>query len=158
MTKRSHSLVADCPHPRPGWRTFDAAGQFCFNLPEDMEVQTTNGVDSYVRVFKGPSMTLMFDFGYPADYRGASPDKQDFRVVQETIDGIPVSISSWEQRRPTSDSLPFKIGLNTRWRGGLGMLVCCASREGCKTARQAFRSIRFQKDPNSGWHKDGWVN
>jgi hypothetical protein len=149
------------PSPEPvGWHRVDEGG-FSFELPNDMQREEVDPIDSQVGHFKSDRVFIDYDYGwFSGDY--AQKDATDYRDEKTTIDGRPAQISYWrfsgerveddftshyeyiggvyfDDVDKTAEATPHPEG-HTRTRLGLWVY----SHEGWDDARRIVESIRFE--------------
>jgi hypothetical protein len=59
-------LLISCASTEPGWRRVDLE-PFSMAMPDDLQEVPVKNIDSYVRHFKSPTLTLGFDWGQWSD-------------------------------------------------------------------------------------------
>lgn len=128
-------------------------------MPIEVKFAGGKGLDSYVRKFAGPSISVSFDLGkYSTSYWGPTPEKQDYRVVKDTIDGFEVTLISWFHHWHLEDSLPYKLSMNMEMdREILGLMIQCKTTNDTVTAHEILNSVRIERDHRKRKDEDGWV-
>lgn len=135
------------------WKKISACG-ISFFVPQDFNEKDSEGTDSCVTTLGNGKIWLHIDYGY---YGGASENDEtvtDFKEEFIKIDGKKTQLATYrEDFADTKNALVARIYVvvdtsEKKTKGvitSLNMEVVLENEKDLETARQVFRSIRFEK-------------
>lgn len=129
-----------------GWKKFSAC-QFHFLAPSNLKNQNARGIDSCVAEYKSSKLRIAIDYGwYGGSYRNDS-GAIDFKEEIIEIDGRKAQLVTFKNARGKQAYVAGLYVLIHQSQDGtkvsLNMTINAKTAEDSETAKQIFRSLRF---------------
>ena len=132
---------------KQGWDIINADGKFKFHIPQNMQKQDTQGIDSYVEEYRNENMRVSFDYGIHSDPLDGYSLEAEYKEIKEVISGREVKTVYF---KPTSFASEYKYFAGVHFpaveEGGskLTMGVEFNDERDRETAKTIFESIYFE--------------
>ena len=132
---------------RQGLDIINADGKFIFSIPQNMQKQDTQGIDSYVEEYRNGNMKASFDYGIYSDPLDGYSMEPQYKEINEVISGREVKIVYF---KPGSFSSEYKYFAGVHFPtlkevgSKLTLVVEFNDEKDYETAKTIFRSIYFE--------------
>jgi hypothetical protein len=136
-------FLGGCAAPKHSdWQTIDA-GPFIFSLPLEFQEIAVQGIDSYVLEYKSAELSVTFDYGLPIENLAPLAEHRGVSLIVERIGGHEVDFVCFKVN--PFDDLPRHYQVAAGFKNSLlGMSATSETLDGCETAKEIFRTVRFK--------------
>lgn len=138
-------FLVGCAAPKhSGWLTIDA-GPFTFCLPVEFQKTAMQGIDSFVAEYKSVGLSVVYDYGaYFGDSLAPLAEEKSVAVATERIGGRDVELI-WYKINPFDEQdRNYRVVAGFR-NTSLVMSATSETLDGCETAKEIFRTVRFKQ-------------
>jgi hypothetical protein len=142
-----NTTKAEASKFKQGWDIITAHDKFIFHIPQNMQKQDIQGIDSYVEEYRNTNMRVSFDHGIYSDPLDGYSMEPEYKEIKEVISGREAKIVCF---KPTSFASEYKYYAGVHFpavqEGGskLTMVAEFNDEKDWETAKTIFGSIYFE--------------
>ncbi len=129
-----------------GWKTIDAGGKFSFDLPQNMNKEEVQPIDSFVQQYVGDGMLVSFDYGWYSDPLDRYESEPEYWREQRKVGGFNATLIGYKFDGDLGKyhaGIAFRNITNDGIPNHLTMSIFYNNPEDKNTAIKILESIRF---------------
>jgi uncharacterized protein YcfL len=142
-----NTTKAEASMLKQGWDIINADDKFIFYIPQNMQKQDSQGIDSYVEEYRNENMRVSFDYGIYSDPLDGYSMEPEYKEMKEVISGREAKIVYF---KPASFASGYKYYAGVHFpdveEGGIKLTMMAEFNDETDwgTAKTIFGSIYFR--------------